>query len=231
MSEQTLFEKLNAPFPYDQYRYDKFNENVYVSGQAMAERLNKCLGVGYWRYEGLYNTETMIEEGNFQRVKIYVKFSFYNHDLKEWIEFTDCGSEKIKKGMNNGDATKSAITDGMKKCASRLGVASDLYNGLITYDKQRGKVIIPSHYKEYYIKMGWIKEKQQQEQQPQQQEQKQNIDKNLLEEYQNLYGSLDGYEKFVEHYLKQGNNKQQILDGLLLGIQKKKQKQEAGQGV
>src|SRR5690606_16948404 len=52
--------------------------------------------------------------------------------------------------MNEGDATKSAITDGMKKCASRLGVASDLYKGLITWDKQRQCVQIPEPYYSYY---------------------------------------------------------------------------------
>lgn len=52
--------------------------------------------------------------------------------------------------MNEGDATKSAITDGMKKCASRLGIASDLYKGLITWDKQKQCIQVPEHYYSYY---------------------------------------------------------------------------------
>ncbi len=87
-----------------------------------------------------------------------MEFSFYNQEIREWINFTDVGSEQIKPGMNEGDATKSAITDGMKKkCSSRIGVASDLYKGLITWDKQKQQVIVPDVYKAYYEKMGWEK--------------------------------------------------------------------------
>jgi hypothetical protein len=90
--------------------------------------------------------------GKSHRIKIYVEFSFYNPDLKEWITLTDVGSEQVKAGMNEGDATKSAITDGMKKCASRIGVASDLYKGLIGWDKQQQIITVPSQYKNYYEK-------------------------------------------------------------------------------
>lgn len=136
--DPSLFNRLNQPFPYTNYQYDSFNDRCYISGQAITERLNEVLGVGYWRYQGLYDTEKIIadQNGKQARVKIYVEFSFYNNELKEWITFIDAGSEQIKAGMNEGDATKSAITDGMKKCASRLGVASDLYKGLISWDNR-----------------------------------------------------------------------------------------------
>ncbi|WP_427180041.1 hypothetical protein [Paenibacillus sp. TC-CSREp1] len=57
--------------------------------------------------------------------------------------------------MNEGDATKSAITDGMKKCASRIGVGSDLYKGMITWDKKQQAIIVPQHYDPYYQEQGW----------------------------------------------------------------------------
>jgi len=153
----SLFERLNAPFPYSTYQYDGFGDRCYVSGQSITERLNEVFGVGYWKYAGLHDTEKLIQEPNGKnpRVKIYVQFSFYNADLREWITFIDAGSEQIKPGMNEGDATKSAITDGMKKCASRIGAASDLYNGLITWDKQRQAIIVPEHYHQYYRDKGW----------------------------------------------------------------------------
>ncbi|MHA7965810.1 Rad52/Rad22 family DNA repair protein [Paenibacillus sp. CAU 1782] len=113
----TLFDRLNAPFPYSEYHYDSFGDRCYISGQSITERLNQVLGVGYWKYEGLHETEKILHDPNGKnaRVKIYVRFSFYNSELQEWITFIDTGSEQIKPGMNEGDATKSAITDGMKK--------------------------------------------------------------------------------------------------------------------
>ena len=129
-----------------------FGDRCYVSGQTIAERLNEVLGVGFWKYKGLSDTEKIVQEpnGKNQRVKIYVEFSFYNLELNEWITLIDVGSEQVA-GMNEGDATKSAITDGMKKCASRIGVASDLYKCLISWDKQQ-MIIVPTHYKNYYEK-------------------------------------------------------------------------------
>lgn len=88
-------------------------------------------------------------------IHIYVEFSFFNLELEEWITYIDIGSEQIKPGMNEGDATKSAVTDGLKKIASRLGIASDLYNGLITWDKQKQAIIVPDHYYAYYEQKGW----------------------------------------------------------------------------
>ncbi|MCM3700331.1 Rad52/Rad22 family DNA repair protein [Paenibacillus macerans] len=154
----TLFEQLNAPFPYAEYQYDSFGDHCYISGQSVTERLNQVLGVGYWKYEGLQHTEKIVQDPNGKnpRVKIYVQFSFFNADLQEWITFIDVGSEQIKAGMNEGDATKSAITDGMKKCASRIGVASDLYKGMIRWDKQQQTILLPDHYQHYYQERGWV---------------------------------------------------------------------------
>ncbi|SFK76037.1 Rad52/22 family double-strand break repair protein [Paenibacillus sp. 1_12] len=154
----SLFERLNAPFPYSDYQYDSFGDRCYISGQTITERLNEVLGVGYWKYEGLYETEKIIQEPNGKnpRVKMYVRFSIFNSELRDWITFIDVGSEQVKPGMNEGDATKSAITDGMKKCASRIGVGSDLYKGKITWDKQRQAIIVPDHYNQYYHDRGWI---------------------------------------------------------------------------
>ncbi|MCM3631497.1 Rad52/Rad22 family DNA repair protein [Paenibacillus glycanilyticus] len=153
----SLFERLNAPFLYSDYQYDSFGDRCYISGQCVTERLNEVLGVGYWKYEGLYETEKIIQEPNAKnpRVKMYVRFSLYNNELKDWITFVDVGSEQVKPGMNEGDATKSAITDGMKKCASRIGVGSDLYKGMITWDKQKQMIVVPASYSTYYQQMGW----------------------------------------------------------------------------
>jgi hypothetical protein len=163
-----LFEKLNAPFRYEEYEYNKDDERVYVNGQAVAERLNQVLGVGYWSYKPVPGSIELIDTGRKNRnnepirtIKLLVQFSIYNKELNQWITFEDAGSQDLNARMGQGDATKSAITDGMKKCASRIGVASDLYKGLIrsrkdTYHPDGGYALLPDSYKEYYEKQGWV---------------------------------------------------------------------------
>lgn len=48
----------------------------------------------------------------------------------------------------------------MKKCAYRIGVASDLYKGMIKWDKQRQAIIVPDHYQPYYQDKGWAAKQQ-----------------------------------------------------------------------
>lgn len=224
----TLFEELNAPFPYKTYKYDKFNDNCYVSGQSVAERLNQVLGVGMWRYKGLYETEKVTKEKENARIKIFVEFSIYNQELKEWITFVDAGSEQIKSGMNSGDATKSAITDGMKKCASRIGVASDLYNGLINYDKNFKKVIIPESYKEYYEKMEWEwpnnnpgLKKPSTTQKPS--TQKSNL-KTIEAKYEALYGDMNDFDDFMKEQQQKGFAEHQTEKYLTVQLSYKQKK-------
>lgn len=156
----SLFDDLNAPFPYSDYKYNEDDDRVYINGQAVAERLNQVLGVGYWSYEPFPDTVKKIDTGKVNKAKekifaivLLVNFKFYNKDLGEWITFTDAGSQELNRRMGEGDGTKSAITDGLKKCASRIGVASDLYKGLVTAKNK--KVILPDSYKEYYQEKNW----------------------------------------------------------------------------
>lgn len=234
---QTLFEQLNAPFPYPEYHYDSFGDRCYISGQSITERLNLVLGVGYWKYEGLYDTEKIIQDpgGKNPRVKIYVQFSFFNSELKEWITFIDTGSEQIKPGMNEGDATKSAITDGMKKCASRLGVGSDLYKGLITWDKQHQMIIVPEHYKHYYHDKGWVTETPPSSQ-PQSPNRRTSNKSELTDKlksrssalasqikatWQELAGSLDGFDEWYTKKRSEQVSDQQIMNLLQKRLREK----------
>lgn len=234
----SLFQRLNAPFPYSEYQYDSFGDRCYISGQAITERLNEVFGVGYWRYEGLHTTERIIQDSNGKnpRVKMYVQFSFYNVELQEWITFIDAGSEQVKPGMNEGDATKSAITDGMKKCASRIGVASDLYKGLISWDKQRQAIIVPDHYQQYYQNRGWIAPKKA-DSPPSPTRINQTSKKSVLTDklknkssaiqnqikaaWQELAGSLDGFDEWYAKKLQERITDQQIINLLQKKLQDK----------
>lgn len=228
----TLYERLNAPFPYSEYQYDAFGDHCYISGQSVIERLNEVLGVGYWKYEGLYPTEKIIQDpnGKHPRVKIYVQFSFYNAELREWVTFTDVGSEQIKAGMHEGDATKSAITDGMKKCASRIGVASDLYKGMIRWDKQRQTILVPDHYQQYYQNKGWLKAEAPSARSANNQRTAKKteltdklkskpsaIQQKIKAAWQELAGSLDGLDEWYAKKLQE-----RVTDQQMLGVLHKK---------
>jgi hypothetical protein len=159
--DATLFEQLNKPFAYKDYEYNSNDERVYVNGQVVAERLNEVLGVGYWSYKPVEGTIEVIDTGKTDKNKepirmlsLLVEFRFYNKEIQQWVIFEDAGSQKMNARMLAPDATKSAITDGLKKCASRIGVASDLYAGRITTDSS-GTVILPWTYREYYDNKGW----------------------------------------------------------------------------
>lgn len=151
-----LFEQLNAPFRYSEYEYSEEDNLVYINGQTIAQRLNEVLGVGYWCYKPV-EIEKVDRKGrndkDIEVMVVLVEFSFYNKELGQWVSFTDAGSQDMNVRMQKGDATKSAITDAMKKCASRIGVASDVYKGLIHHDK--GAVVLPVSYKNYYDEKGW----------------------------------------------------------------------------
>ncbi|WP_028550001.1 Rad52/Rad22 family DNA repair protein [Paenibacillus sp. UNC451MF] len=233
----SLFQKLNAPFPYSEYQYDSFGDRCYISGQSITERLNEVLGVGYWKYEGLYETEKIIQEpnGKSSRVKMYVRFSFFNSELQEWITFIDSGSEQIKPGMHEGDATKSAITDGMKKCASRIGVGSDLYKGKITWDKQRQSIIVPENYEQYYRDKGW-ESKSTIPSQPQSPNNRTNKKSELTDKlknktsaiqnqikvaWQELAGSLDGFDEWYAKKRQERVTDQQIMNLLQKRLQER----------
>lgn len=242
IQQTTLFSRLNAPFPLQTYKYDSFGQRCYISGQAVTERLNEVFGVGFWKYQGLYNTEKMIDDqgGKLPRVKIFVEFSFYNQDLKEWIIFIDTGSEQIKPGMHEGDATKSAITDGMKKCASRIGVASDLYNQLVTWDKQTQRIVVPEWYQQYFVQMGWVTTPLattplppapeatiiKNDKKPTLTQKLKNqftaIQKQMRALWQELAGSLDGFDEWYQKKLDEHVTDQQLLNLLQKKLNDKK---------
>jgi hypothetical protein len=157
----SLFQKLNEPFRYEDYSYNSNDKMVYVGGQVVAERLNEVLGVGFWKYEPLLDSIKTVDTGKKDRnnnniisMNLLVKLSIWNKDINEWVSFIDSGSQKMNPKMQESDATKAAITDGMKKCASRLGVASDLYAGRISADES-GTITLPYEYKAYYAEKGW----------------------------------------------------------------------------
>ncbi|WP_150274103.1 Rad52/Rad22 family DNA repair protein [Paenibacillus tepidiphilus] len=173
---ENLFNQLNAPFPYEEYRINQ-NGYVYVRPQATSDRLNQVLGPHGWKLEVVSQDIDM----KLFTVSIFGKLSI-KADNGEWIDKCQFGDaimyteegETQPQAQAILDAKKIALSDCLKKCASLIGVASDLYNGRITailkstveYAKvvraidepnfkfDKGIVVIPDDLKPYYEKNG-----------------------------------------------------------------------------
>ncbi|SDP01762.1 Rad52/22 family double-strand break repair protein [Paenibacillus sp. yr247] len=175
----SLFERLNAPFPYEEYsvNHDGF---VSVSPQATSDRLNEVFGPEGWKLE----VAEQIVDMNLFSVSILGKISIRD-ERAEWIEKAQFGDSTmvIQRSKTEPtaqailDSKKKALSDAMKKCASLLGVASDVYRGRFTVVRKdtvdykrllvefklnsnskqfkEGIVLLPDHYQAYYLEKGW----------------------------------------------------------------------------
>lgn len=92
----------------------------YVDGNYMRQALNMAF-VFDWSFEV---PETRQDGEFFTALGVLT----VNLDGKE-ITKSQWGSQKMRGGMELGDALKGATTDALKKCASMFGIASDVYSG------------------------------------------------------------------------------------------------------
>lgn len=108
----------------------------YVTGAYMKKTLNYMFG---WLWDSeVVRSENVIIDGVITEIVVDVKCTFrvYDEKTKEYLTITKTqagGAEvKYKKGtkipMDFANDRKAAITDGVKKCASELGIASDVYS-------------------------------------------------------------------------------------------------------
>ncbi|WP_240422032.1 Rad52/Rad22 family DNA repair protein [Paenibacillus periandrae] len=178
VSVENTFESLNAPFHYDDYSVNH-DGYVFVSPQATSDRLNLIFKPQGWKLEVI---EQVIDMQNFS-VSILGKIAIRSGD--EWIEKSQFGDATmvIKNGKSEPNpqailnAKKIALSDCLKKCASLIGIASDVYRGklmvvpiktkeylqmadkykLDTNKKQfkNGIVLLPDYYKPFYEQNNW----------------------------------------------------------------------------
>ena len=108
----------------------------YVTGAYMKKTLNYMFG---WLWDSeVVRSENVVIDGTIVEIVVDVKCTFrvYDDKTKEYLTITKTqagGAEvKYKKGtkipMDFANDRKAAITDGVKKCASELGIASDVYS-------------------------------------------------------------------------------------------------------
>ncbi len=128
-----LMAKLCAPFPKEAYEVDESREFtlVGIGGMWMIERLNQVFGLcgTGWRY-------TMADAPCTEKeISLYVTLQYNIGGA--WSEpITVVGNNGIVYG-HLGDARKGALTDGIKKAASILGVGIEAYKGQIAAPPRR----------------------------------------------------------------------------------------------
>jgi hypothetical protein len=174
-----LFNTLNLPFRYEDYSVN-YEGQAYIGQQNIADRLNEVLGIFNWELE---LKEINVNMETFS-VSVLGCLRAYDEEGKRWITRTQYGNDTmtIKTGETEPraqaieDAKKSAISDALKKCASWIGVASDVYQGKIGVIRsndtryypilrkyglsndqfKNGVPVLPDFYKEYYQKQDWF---------------------------------------------------------------------------
>lgn len=109
----------------------------YVPGWYVEKVLNFVFG---W----LWDFEVIKQERVENQVVTLGKLTVYSPDMKKHITKTQNGRADIKfkkntkKTLDIGNDYKASATDALKKCASLLGIASDIY-GKVEYKSETGQ--------------------------------------------------------------------------------------------
>jgi hypothetical protein len=114
-------------------------EPVYVEAANVIRRLNEAFGQGGWTHEIVGDAmffpppAVAIPQQVIVRVRLSVTFVDAETSQRYAASHEQYGSCMLKRGRNDsfvdpGSDFKAAVTDGIKKCATYLGVALDLYS-------------------------------------------------------------------------------------------------------
>ena len=119
---------LKADFPPEAISSDNSRgfELTSIKAAYVLERLTDIFGIGGWTY-----TFTPWEVSGAEvltMVTLTVKDSSGNE-----VSFSQSGGKRVIK-ENVNDARKSAVTDGLTKCASILGIGHTVFKGLVDSD-------------------------------------------------------------------------------------------------
>lgn len=124
------YDLLSRPFPKSALSKDTSRgfELTSIKAQYIVERLNESLGLFGWNLTGEYVEK---KDGVLYHGKLHIKIG----EQEKVVEAT--GWSKNKKNL--GDTFKSANTDAMSKCASKIGVGNEVFKG------EAGKAIKTQH--------------------------------------------------------------------------------------
>lgn len=116
----TLRERLRAPLPKEAIKPHPTKKWMSsINGAFIVERLNDCFGEGGWqaRYdviEGRPDTKMVVVKAVFETTTGIYREAFGGND-----------------NPDRGDAYKGACTDALGKIASQLGIAGEVYKGML----------------------------------------------------------------------------------------------------
>ena len=122
MTELSVYDRLSAPFDHTFTDVRGGVSLEYVTGEQVVSRLNDVLGVTGWSFR-------ILEHGiNADADETWVLAELTASIDGQTIVRHQFGSDKIQRSRSTGSILdigfdlKSAATDGLKKCASLLGV-------------------------------------------------------------------------------------------------------------
>jgi hypothetical protein len=135
------FDRLRADFPQKaiKRREGGGGDLSSISPAYQTERMSEVFGMcGFgWKYDHI-EIDTTAPDNRVALVWVQYAYTFAENLIKE---FTPLWSEKIpaygmgvvRKGMTDGDARKSAVTDGLTKALSMVGVGISVFKGEQTH--------------------------------------------------------------------------------------------------
>ncbi|MBP1931792.1 Rad52/Rad22 family DNA repair protein [Ammoniphilus resinae] len=175
-----LFDQLNLPFRYEEYGVN-YEGQVYIGQQSVADRLNQILGIFNWELDLLEINVNM----EHYSVSVLGCLRVFNPETQQWITRKQYGNdtmtihrdETVPRPQAIEDAKKSAVSDALKKTASWIGVAADVYQGKLKavnakdrryhsilakfglngheFQYKNGVVFLPDSYRSYFDEKGW----------------------------------------------------------------------------
>jgi len=125
---QKKVDALKADFPPEALGEDNSRGFKLTSIKAafVLERLNEVFGIGGWWYD----FEPFIEAKTEKKVEICTVVTLSVQMANgEPLQIKQAGGKQIVKN-NVTDARKSAVTDGLTKCASVLGIGHKIFKGM-----------------------------------------------------------------------------------------------------
>ena len=158
--KQEQIDALRAPFPSEALTADTSRgfELTSIKAAYVIERLNEVLGpcgTG-WRYAHSPFETVGTDEGRLEVVtEVAVQYRTSNDSGCGRVSWTDgweyggdlswsepilaCGGKGLGKGgAPYTDARKSAVTDGLTKAASMIGVGHQVFKGLVRTSRRKG---------------------------------------------------------------------------------------------
>lgn len=128
------YNRAKADFPDEALSTDSSRgfDLTSVKAQYVVERLNDVFGINGWEHTGQYEK---VMDGD-TIVGIVYSGQLVVHNGAQAAKREAVGHAVVRDLKRIGDAYKGAKTDSLGKCASQVGVANDVFKGLVEPPKK-----------------------------------------------------------------------------------------------